>query len=414
MPQYQYTSSDENGELRLGFIEAGSEEAARDLLAEQGISAESVELTASEQGSPGKNEEEHEKRETAAFGMTSDEHVEVVGQIGHLVSAGLPLAAGLRTLSEEVPSKRLRKVFDRLSAGLDRGETLEDVLQSESEDLPEWLAAVFTAGTKSGRLPQCIQHFIEFSRLRAGIRIKLLISMVYPAILLLVGMAVCGFLCGMVIPDFRSIFEGFGTSLPKITETILALSSVVEGMILYWPITLLVFWGSILAVWFLSKLMFGAAGVRRLIYHIPLMGRVFKQSALAEFSQLLALMIEARMPLPEALKLVGGAVRDPNLSQGAFLAAKLIEAGNSFPDLRGVVREIPDELLRVPGWGNNDSSLVESLRVSSEVFALQSEISGRSLAGIATPGAVLIAGGMIGFTVLALFMPLIKLLNDLS
>ena len=117
-------------------------------------------------------------------------------------------------------------------------------------------------------------------------------------------MAVCGFICSLVIPDFRAIFEGFGTELPKITEMVLALSSV-EDMVHYWPMTLFLFWASVLAVWFLSKLVLGAAGVQRLIYQIPLMGRVFKQSALAEFSQLLALMIEARMPLSEALKLVG-------------------------------------------------------------------------------------------------------------
>lgn len=412
MPQYQYTSSDENGDLQPGFIEAGSEAAARDLLAQQGISAESIELSDPDQDYSANHKTGYEQ--SASFGMTSDEHVEVVGQIGHLVSAGLPLAAGLRTLSEEVPSSRLRKVFDRLSEGLDRGETLEDVLKSESSDIPDWLAAVFEAGTKSGRLPECIQHFIEFSRLRAGIRVKLIISMVYPAILLVGGLAICAFLCCLVISDFRAVFEGFGTELPGGTKLVLDLSSVVEDLVHYWPMTLLVGWTSILAVWFLSKLTVGAAGVRRLVYRIPLLGRVFKQSALAEFSQLLAIMIEARMPMPAALKLVGGAVRDPNLSEGAYRAAKLIEAGNSMSDLRGVVREIPDELLRVPGWGHNDSSLAESLRVSSEVFALQSEISGRSLAGMATPGAVIIAGGIISLTVIALFMPLVKLLNDLS
>jgi type II secretory pathway component PulF len=408
MPQYQYTGSDGSGELQLGFIEASGEGSARDLLAQQGITAESIELVAAQQS------DSQAASQSDNIWLTAEEHVEVVGQIGHLVSAGLPLAAGLRTLSEEVPSKRLRKVFDRLSANLDGGMPLEDALQSESSELPEWLSAVFKAGTKSGRLPECIQHFIEFSRLRAGIRVKLLISMVYPTILLLVGLAVCGFLCHLVIPEFRSIYHGFGTELPKITKMLMALSSLVEAMILYWPLTLLIFWGSVLTIWLGSKAVFGAAFVRRIVYQIPLLGRVFKQSALAEFSQLLALMLEARIPLPEALKLVGGAVRDPNLSEGAHVAAKLIEAGDSFGDLRGVVREIPDELLRVPGWGNNDSSLVESLRVSSEVFALQSEISGRSVAGIVTPAAVVFAGGMIGFAVIALFMPLIKLLNDLS
>jgi type II secretory pathway component PulF len=407
MPQYQYMSSDENGVLQLGFIEASNEEAARDLLSEKGILAESIQLTAAED-SP------QADRRAKRPGMTSDEHVEVVGQIGHLVSAGLPLAAGLQTLSEEVPSKRLRKVFDRLSTKLDLGESLEDALNSESGDLPDWLAAVFAAGTKSGRLPECIEHFIEFSRLRAGIRVKLIISTIYPAILLFVGLAVSGFLCHMVIPDFRKIFDGFGTELPKLTEAVLAISSVGEAVIQNWPISLVVLIVAVPGLWFTAKAIFGAAGVRRIVYCIPLLGRVFKQSALAEFSQLLALMIEAKMPLPEALKLVGGAVRDPNLSEGAFLAAKLIEGGNSFTDLRGVVRGIPDELLRVPGWGSNDSSLVDSLRVSSEVFALQSEISGRSLAGIVTPCAVIMAGGLISLTVIALFMPMVKLLGSLS
>ena len=188
MPQYQYTSSDENGDLQSGFIEASSEATARDLLAQQRISAESIELVDPDRDDSGNYDTQSEQ--SASLGMTSDEHVEVVGQIGHLVSAGLPLAAGLKTLSEEVPSKRLRKVFERLSAGLDRGKTLEDVLKSESSDIPDWLAAVFEAGTRSGRLPECIQHFIEFSRLRAGIRVKLIISMVYPAILLVAGMAI--------------------------------------------------------------------------------------------------------------------------------------------------------------------------------------------------------------------------------
>ena len=408
MPQYQYMSSDQNGELQLGVIEAASEEAARDLLTDRGIVAESIELTTSESAGSGRH------RKPGSFRMTTDEHVEVVGQVGHLVAAGLPLAAGLRTLSEEVPSKRLRKIFDRLSTKLDQGESLEDVLNSESGNLPEWLAAVFAAGIRSGRLPECIQHFIEFSRLRAGIRIQLLISMVYPVILLVTGVTVSAFLCQLVIPDFRSIFEGFAVDLPGITIMVLELSSLVETAILYWPLTLLFVWASILAVWFLSKSVFGSAGVRRLVYQIPLLGQVFKQSALAEFAQLLALMIEARIPLPEALRLVGGAVRDPNLSEGASVAAKMIEAGDSFGDLRGVVCEIPDELLRIPGWGSNDSSLVESLRVSSEVFSSQSEISGRSLAGMVTPATVLVAGGMIGLTVIGLFLPLIKLLNDLS
>ncbi|MDA1162785.1 MAG: type II secretion system F family protein [Planctomycetota bacterium] len=408
MPQFQYKSADPYGEPESGFIEAADEVAARELLAARGIVVASIELATAEQSSP------QARKQSGHTSMTTDEHVEVLGQVGNLISAGIPLSAGLRTLSEEVPSRRLRGVFDRLSDKLDRGDSLEDAMISESRDMPEWLAAVFAAGTRSGRLPECIQHFITFSRMRSGMRAKLIISLVYPAILLAVGLAVSGVLCVFLIPDFKDIFYGFEVELPAITEMLINVSSLVENAARDWPQHLLGFAVVILVAWLISKSIFGAAGVRRVLYRVPLLGRVFKLSALAEFSQLLALLIEARTPLHEALRLVGGAVRDPNLSEGACRAARHIENGESFASLRGVIHEIPDELLRIPGWGSNDVTLIESLRVSSEVFALQSEISGRGFVGAITPFSVILAGCMITLTVLGLFLPLVKLLNDLS
>lgn len=407
MPQFQYTFSDANGDHRSGFIEAADEHAAREQLGSQGIIPDS--LTEVEAHS-----ESRDQPPKSRSPLTMDEHVEVIGQVGGLVAAGVPLSAGLRTLSEEIPSRRLSRVFDRLSEKIDRGDSLEDALKSESDDLPEWLAAVFAAGTRSGRLPECIQHFIAFSRMRGGLRAKLILSMVYPAILLGIGLAVCGALCAILIPGFRSIFEDFGVALPALTEWIFHTSRFVEDVVQYWPLSLLIFWASVLALYWGSRSVFGPAGVRRLVYQIPLIGRVFKLSALAEFSQLLALLIEARTPLHEALRLVGRAIRDPNLAEGAHLAATHIERGESFATLRGLVFDFPDELLRIPGWGSNDSTLVESLRVSSEVFALQSEISGRGLTGIITPFSVILAGTMIVLTVIGLFLPLVKLLGDLS
>ena len=407
MPRFRYTASDANGESRSGFIEAADEFSVRGQLAAQGLTLLSLQ--------PSDAAASHEPAANSAdVRIAPAEHVEVVAQVGNLISAGVPLVAGLRTLSEEVPSKRLRQVFGRLSEKLDRGESLEDAMASESRDLPEWLTAVFTAGTRSGSLPECIQHYITFSRLRSGIRGKLIISLIYPAILLSVGFAVWGLLCLWLIPQFRSIFEGFGVELPGITRSLLALSGACEMIVEYWWISVP---GFVLAVggsWLAAKAVFGAAVVRRIQYHIPLLGRVLKLTALAEFAQLLALLIESRTPLHEALRLVGGAVRDPNLAEGAYCAADCLEKGESFTSLRGQVPEIPDELFRTPGWGADEPCLVESLQVSGEVFALQSEISGRGLYGLIAPIAVVFAGGMIVLTIVGLFTPLVKLLNDLS
>lgn len=347
--------------------------------------------------------------------LTTDEHIEVVGQMAGMMSANVPLVAGLKTLSEEVPSRRLKQTFERLSQKLDEGQSLEDVMKSESNDLPEWLSAVLTAGMKSGHLSDCIQHYIMFSRMRANIRVHLLTCLLYPAILVFVGLAVCGFLCVYLIPEFREIYEGFGVELPALTESLLSFSRFCEFIADNLLISIIVAAVVLNAIRVILRASLGAAGVRRLIYSLPIFGRMIKLSALAEFSQLLSLLLEARTPMHEAFYLVADTVRDPNLAEGARQAAGHLTKGESLENLKGLVPELPFELLRTPGWrSGSEAGLAESLQISSEIFTIQSEVSGRGFAGLITPITVVMTGSLIVLTVLGLFIPLVKLLNDLS
>lgn len=405
--KFRYSASGPEGDALTGFVEADDEAAARDQLQARGIQPDSVEAVADE--SPAT-----EASSASGDRLSSAEQTEAIGQIESLVSAGVPLSAGLRTLAEEIPSKRLCGVFRSMSDELDQGRPLDEVLENQSETLPPWLAAIVSTGTETGRLAESVQHYVRFARLRTAQNGQLALCLTYPALLVIISAVLAGFVLVWITPMFREIFFGFGVELPGITMSLIAVSDVAVELthnLVVWVPALAAIVTLILVV---TRRIVGASGFRRLLYEVPVAGRMLKLVALSEFCHLLALLVENRTPLPKAFELVSVTMRDPHLSLGAAEAAIELSRGTPVTRLASHVPEFPSELLRVSGWETGERELADSLRAASDVFTIQSEVSSTALAGFMGPLAVMVVGSGMGLFVIAMFMPLVKLLNDLS
>jgi len=405
--KFRYSATGPDGDVLVGFVEADDEAAARDQLQARGIQPELIEPAADDSSATGS-----EKQVSAR--LSQSEQTEAIGQIGDIISAGIPLSAGLWTLAEEMPSKSSRSVFRSMSLQLDEGHSLDDVLSNHADSLPQWLSAVLKSGSETGRVAESVRHYVQFTRLRTAQLGRLAVCLLYPSILVLAGLVLVGFLLVALVPMFRKTFEDFGTELPAITETMIEISDLAVSLVESWYITLPVLIAVLTVARLLLRTCVGPSGLRRLLYEVPVIGRMLKLTALSEFCHLLALLVENRTPLPRAFDLVSACVRDPNLSLGAAEAAAHLTKGIPATRLRAFVPELPDELLRIPGWESGEQDLADSLRAASDVFCIQSEVTARSAAGFVGPVAVLAVAFGFGFFVVAMFMPLIKLLNDLS
>jgi len=405
--KFRYSATGPDGDVLVGFVEADNEAAARDQLQARGIQPELIEPAADESAAAASGKQIPAR-------LTQSEQTEVIGQIGSMVSAGIPLSAGLWTLAEEMPSKRSRAVFRSMSLQLDEGHSLDDVLASHANSLPRWLSAVLKSGSETGRVADSVQHYVQFTRLRSAQVGRLVLCLLYPAILLLAALVLVAFLFMGLVPTFRKIFEDFGTELPKVTEMMIGISDITVPLIQSWYITLPVLIAVLTVARSLLRTFIGPSGLRRLLYEVPVIGRMLKLAALSEFCHLLALLVENRTPLPRAFDLVSVGVRDPNLSLGAAEAAAHLTRGIPATRLGAFVHELPDELLRISGWESGEQDLADSLRAASDVFCIQSEVTARAAAGFVGPVAVLAVALGMGFFVIAMFMPLMKLLNDLS
>ncbi len=423
MAQFRYRALDENGLSVEGELGAESVGIAREELQHRGWQviecsqlSPRAELGKSQSGSVGR------PAGTPAFAesgfhsetlgrMSSADAAVLAGQMSNVASAGLPLSAGLRALSCEVPAARVRRWLLAISDRLERGQSLTSVAREADGAWPRYFMAMLETGQRTGKLPEMLNECVQHLRTSADVRRQLFVGLAYPATLIMAAWLLLSFLMGWVVPQFKVIFLGFGTELPGITMALISVSDVMHYLG-FW------FLPAVVIVGWISWLACGALGIERqrdaFVSQIPLLGEARRSGALAEFCRLLSLLVGYRVTLPEAVRLAAGSLNDVDLRTACYDLALKLDGGQSLPAAAKETGRFPGELAHLFRWADQGDDFSEGLRNASEVLAGQSRIHANTLAVICEPAVTVIVGMGVGFTVIALFMPLIKLLNDLS
>ena len=404
MTRFRYRATDEVGQTVEGDLSAPSIDVARQELAHRGWQV--IELTAVESSAPSS------ARQDLPFEKLSGADAELLAvQMANVTGAGLPLSAGLRALSEEVPSFRVRRWLLAISERLDRGQSLGAVAREAEGSWPRYFLAMLFAGQRTGKLPTLLNECVVHLRTTADVRRQLWVAMAYPGVLILVAWLLLSFLATWLLPQFKSIFLGFGTELPGITVAILAWSEVM-GFLGWWFLPALV-----VAAW-LAWIASESLGCERardaLVSRIPLFGEARRSAALGEFCRLLSLLVKYQVGLPEAVRLAAGSVRDTDLREACLELATRVEAGESLTEAATGIGRFPQDLLHLFHWADRGDDFSEGLQNASEVLSAQSRVHSHTLAIVCEPAVTIAIGVTVGLTVIALFMPLVKLLNDLS
>jgi len=332
--------------------------------------------------------------------------------VGSLVTAGLPLEAGLRALSEEAPSARMRRLLRNLSRDLAEGQSPEVVLSRPGNGMPVYLRGLVKAGVQSGQLGAFLEQFLMSLRRRRSASLSFWGMMAYPLLLMPFVFLVAGVILGWIVPQFKDIFNDFGVDLPEITIALLALSSraVMIGIFIGVPALVLLVYLAVVVGPFLP----GHAGRLRTFQQIPIVGTPSRMRGSAEFCSLLGLLVSGRIPLPDALRMTASAVHDANLRQGARRLATRVEQGDSLESAAQGLPQISRELAHLFRWEPRGDAFGDILLRAGEIYSSESRVQSGLTVMIFQP--LLLVGIAVfgGFVVIALFMPLVKLLNELS
>jgi type II secretory pathway component PulF len=352
-------------------------------------------------------------RKLMSAGLSAEELVRLNEEIASLARAGLPLDQGLAALAAEMGHGRIRRVTTAVAADLQAGRTLPEALERRARRIPPYYAALVAVGVRSGRLAEVLSTLTSYSRAMAELKAAVLGALLYPSIIFCAGMGLVIGCLYFIIPRFEKIFADFKMKLPWLTEFVLGLS---HHPVLYFVLPPLLFVGFLIVLRFLLGA--SAAGRRlwaRWVYAIPVLGTLIRASRLASFTDLLAILVEQDVPLPEAFRLAGAASTDPLIVARSRLVEEDLRRGQPLGETLRSRRALPDVAAWLAGVGQTQNTLAVTLRRVSELYRRQAELRAALLHSVLPPVLIIVAAVLvIGVFLLAAFMPLLGLLEGLS
>jgi type II secretory pathway component PulF len=341
--------------------------------------------------------------------LSGSEAAELTRQIAGLASAGLPMAHGLIALGEELPRGRLRRSMNELARTLESGVTLDQALDKQSDTIPPHLRGLVVAGLRSGRLGDILSRFSQYVGVGTELKRRLWLSMAYPILTVCTALALVFFVCVILVGQFEGIYRDFNIPLPMMTTGLISIARVVNTA--WVPVAIV--GGMLLFGWLAGRFLLPPALRRGIAGRLPLIGRVWRATSLAEFCHLLALLLESELPLPEALRLTGEGVQDSDVDAACRQMASQVESGRSLSQAMEKVWLFPFGLSRLVRWAENQESLPEVLHMAGSMFESRGRSYSSFVGTVLNVLCVLLVFQMV-LVVPALFLPLITLISRLS
>ena len=246
----------------------------------------------------------------------------LTGHVSDLVTAQLPLSAGLRAIAEEHASGQLREAILKLASEIDRGKSLVEALKSINA--PGDLGVLLNTGLDSQKMDQLLNSYLAQAQVIRDLQRSIFGAMLYPAILLGTALSLILALLIGLAPGFTTIFDDFGTELPGMTLLFINLSQLLRfhGVQICFGLAAIA-----LAAWIIAKWLIPASVKCRIVYRIPVIGPMIEWATLSRLCHRLALLIENRIPMPDALQAAGDATRSAYYSEVTRSLAIAVIAG---------------------------------------------------------------------------------------
>lgn len=375
--------------------------------------------------------------------LSSAEATELAERLSELSASGLPAGDGLRAAASDASSRRLAGVLRMIAAEVDRGVPLEQALGRGDRRLPAYVQGLIRAGIRSGDLAGVLTKMVQADRYSQQSRREIRLALAYPLILILATLLLMLFVGLFIIPQFRSTFEEFDVQLPAVTRLTLAFgdmvgalieSTVSRGLLIALAVVLGAYLGVVALNWIgwsltdrgaMRSLVRGLQPLNdllrtirvwpaRLLSTAPLLGPLLLWHAVAQWSRLLAGLVDADVPLPEALALAAQGVRSANVADLAARLAAGVEGGQTLSGQLQSLFWMPASLAPLVQWGEKTGQLAEALRTSADMLEGRIRLRASLLKQVAPPVMFLLVASLVLFALAAVFVPLISLIQNLA
>jgi type IV pilus assembly protein PilC len=402
MSTYVFKAMDLAGAKAGGELEAASKQAVADQLKARGL----VVLDVSDK---------HASREIELRFLKTVKAGELAvfsRQLSTMISSGMSILRSLYVLEEQTDNKFLTETIVAVRKDVEAGLALSDAMSRHPKVFNPLFVAMTRAGEAGGVLEDALMRVADQLQKDASLRKQIKSAMVYPTVVIIFAIGVMMALVAFLVPVFVGVFKQFGGELPKLTQVSVFLSVVVTGY--WWAI----FGGAGLIFFSFVKWKKSSWGHKqwdRFRLHVPMkIGAIVQQVAVARWSRTLASLTSAGVPLLLALEITGKTGGNIVIEEAMDGVIASVKRGGTIAAPLAQAPIFPSMVTHMVGVGEETGALDSMLERVAEFYEDQVEASVKALTSILEPIMIIVIGGIVGFIVISMYLPLFEVYNRIE
>ena len=426
MPKFNYVAMDSHGKETKGTLEVNTQNEAIGRVKEMGLFP--TKIVEVEKVKPEKKGAKGGGKAPAGKKKKGEINIKIPGfggkvkskvlttftrQLATLVDAGLPLLRGMRVLEKQEKNATLKRIIGELALSIEGGSTFSEGLAQHPKVFNRLFVNMVKAGELGGVLEVVLARLSEFMEKAQKIKGKVIAAMFYPCAVLVVATAILMILMVMVVPKFKEVFAGMldGAQLPAFTRVVLGISEVIKDHIVVALAVAVVLW---ICLMLIGRTKGGRRVYDKIKLKAPVLGPVISKVAISRFTRTLGTLVSSGVPILQALTIVketsgnvivGSAVQaiHDSVKEGETITAPL-EASKVFPPM----------VVSMVDVGEQTGALPEMLLKIADNYDEEVDNAVAAMTSLLEPIMIVSLAVIVGSIVIAMFLPLIALMNSVG
>jgi type IV pilus assembly protein PilC len=425
MGKFSYVAMDAAGKEKKGTIDAENEADAASKLKNQGLFPTSISQAKAGGGGGGSKKAKGPKNRKGkgggmniqlSFGtpkITTKNLCTFTRQMATLLDAGLPLVRGLRTLERQAQDPAVGKVVGEVADSVESGMTFSEALAGHPKSFDKLYVNMVRAGEASGAMEQVLNKLAEFMEKAARLRSKIKTALVYPVVVLVIALTITSGLMIFIVPKFAKIFSEMlaGEPLPPLTSFVIGISDMMlhKG---YIPLIV----GAILIVIYkqAKKTKGGSYFFDLVAIKTPPFSDLVTKSSVARFCSTLGTLMSSGVSVLNALIIVRDTVGNAVVSQAVQVVHDAVKEGEGMSKPLASTEVFPPMVVSMIEVGEETGALPEMLERIAKQYEEEVDNAVEAMTSLIEPAMIIFLAIVVGGIVIALFLPLIKLIEQLG
>lgn len=400
MAAFEYKAIDAKGKNKKGIIEADTAKQVRQQLRDKGL----VPLEVNQAS-------QKEKSAQAGFSLfkakiSANDLALITRQLATLVGSALTIEASLLAVAEQCDKPHIKRTIMAVRSKVVEGYSLAEGMKEFPYVFDHLFRSMVSAGEKSGHLDEVLERLADYTEKRQATKSQLRQAMIYPSMLITVGILIVGFLLTSVLPDIVKQIAKADQALPGSTEFLLSVSAFIKDYGLISAICLLA--GLIVVQRLLQqpalKLRF-----HRSLLNFPVLGKVIRGVNTARFARTLSILTSSAVPILDGMQISGEVLSNTYIKSGVLTASDNVREGASLKSALEQTKIFPPMMIHMIGSGEKSGELEQMLRRSADNQDTELDNLLKLTMSILSPLIVAIMAGMVVFIVMAILQPIMQM-----